>query len=53
MFIHIYNHMRRILHRLNCRIPGGDGFNQYNNSYYEIEYYKFLNITVLMETLFY
>ena len=32
--------MRRILHELDCKIPGEDWFSKYNNSYNENAYYK-------------
>ena len=37
---HIYYQMRRILHKLDCRIPGDYEFSKYNNSYNENSYYK-------------
>ena len=32
--------MRRIVHKLDCRIPDEDGFSKYNNPYGENSYYK-------------
>ena len=37
---HIYYQMRRILHKLDCRIPGDPEFSKYNNNYNENSYYK-------------
>ena len=37
---HIYYQMRRILHKLDCIIPGEYGFSKYNNNYNENSYYK-------------
>ena len=37
---HIYYQMRRILHKLDCRIPGDPEFSKYNNIYNENSYYK-------------
>ena len=30
---HVYYQVRRILHQLQCRLPGDDGFNQWNNRF--------------------
>ena len=37
---HIYYQMRRILHKLDCIIPGEYGFSKYNNNYNENSCYK-------------
>ena len=37
---HIYYQMRRILHKLDCKIPTDPEFSKYNNDYNENSYYK-------------